>query len=96
MTEADLQRSIIEYARAVNCMVFRMNAGRGRQNQRLCPAGTPDLQVIDRYGQTWWVEVKGPSGKLRAEQETMIRELEARQQVVIVARELEDVTRRIQ
>lgn len=72
-------------------MVFRMNAGRGRQNQRLAPAGTPDLLVLDRYGRTIWLEVKGPDGRLREEQLAMHKELFLRDQEVVTVRSLDEV-----
>lgn len=89
--EAAVQRAIMQAAEISGCLVFRMNAGRGRYNQRLTPAGTPDLLLVTHDGRTLWVEVKSGDGKLREAQENMHTALAARRQEVIVARDEEDV-----
>ena len=73
------------------CLVFRMNAGKVAHNVRLSPAGTPDLLAITRHGIPYWIEVKGPGGKLRDSQVEMIDRLKERNQKVIVAHSATDV-----
>ena len=89
--EADIQRSIMQAAEAADALVFRMNAGRGRYNQRLTPAGTPDLIIVPHHRPLLWVEVKGKTGELRFAQIAMHQELEERGQFVLTARGAEDV-----
>jgi len=91
MTEAEIQKQIVEYLRAQNCTVVRINSGSAKHNLKLAPAGTPDLLVIDRYGRHTWIEVKGPKGKLREAQVEWINLHQARGVHVIVAYGLEDV-----
>jgi len=90
VTEADIQRDIIAACEAAGAIVMRMNAGNGRVNQRLLPAGTPDLYVIGRY-YSLWIEVKTPDGKLRPAQVEMIQTLLDRGHVVVVARGIDDI-----
>jgi Holliday junction resolvase len=94
MTEAEIQKQIIEYLETSGCLVFRMNAGRGRNNQRLAPAGTPDLLAVSRKGQVW-IEVKRPGEEPTTEQIAMHYLLMARNQKVIVATTIEEVQREI-
>ena len=89
MSEIDLQREIIHALRSRGALVFRMNAGRGRQNQRLAPAGTPDLLVVEQHSLRW-IEVKDEHGKLSDVQKEMHEVLERMGQEVIVARSVED------
>lgn len=89
-TESQIQREIILELRQRGAIVFRMNAGRGKQNQRLAPPGTPDLFVVEP-GHDYWIEVKGPTGRLSQEQKDMHEALERMGQEVIVARGVEDV-----
>ena len=91
-TETEIQKEIVEFLRAHNCLVFRMNSGRGKGWQQLCPAGTPDLLVIDRMGQVLWIEVKTLEGRLRPEQVEMHDRLIKRGHHVIVARGIDEVT----
>jgi len=90
VTEADVQRDIVTALKAVGAIVIRMNAGKGRLNQYLAPAGTPDLLVIGKH-RKYWVEVKSPSGKLRPEQEAMHGLLRSRGEEVVVARGIDDL-----
>lgn len=95
MTEAEIQKSIIDYAKTIGCIVIRMNSGSsGRSNIKLCPPGTPDLLLI-HYSGALWVEVKNAKGKLRDTQVDMINRLEKLGQRVIVARTLSDVEREL-
>lgn len=90
MTEADVQKQIMEFLMAHDFTVIRLNAGRGRYNQRLAGPGTPDLLVIDRYGLISFIEVKGPTGKLRDVQVDWIDRHRKRGVNVVVAHELAD------
>jgi len=90
VSEAGTQRAIVAAAEACGAVVIRMNAGRGRYNQKLAPPGTPDLLIIGKH-RTVWVEVKAPDGKLRQVQEEMIQLLRDRGHEVTVAREVTDL-----
>jgi len=46
MTEAEIQREIVEALRLAGFLVFRMNSGRVMKNLTLCPEGTPDLLAV--------------------------------------------------
>jgi hypothetical protein len=81
----------MQAAEVAGCLAFRLNAGRGRYNQRLVPAGTPDLLLVRPTGGCVWVEVKAVDGELREAQREMHIALEARGQTVVVARSVEDV-----
>lgn len=91
MTESDIQRQITFAAERAGCLVFRMNAGRGRYNQRLMPAGTPDLLLVAHDGRVMWVEVKAGDGQLREPQIEMHMALSARGHNVLVARSVAEV-----
>lgn len=90
MNEARIQRDIIAACEAAGAIVIRMNAGKGRNNIRLAPAGTPDLLVIGRH-RTVWLEVKAEDGRLRQVQHEMIKALRERGHVVAVARGVDDI-----
>lgn len=90
VTEIEIQREIMQALRMRGALVFRMNAGRGRQNQRLAPPGTPDLLVIEP-GHHYWVEVKTPKGELTLDQQRMHEQLEVYGEEVIVARSVDDL-----
>ena len=85
-----MQRDIIAVCEAAGAIVIRMNAGKGRNNQRLAPAGTPDLLVIGKH-HTVWIEVKAEDGKLRQVQSQMIEALRERGHTVAVARGVDDI-----
>ena len=89
--EADLQREIVAFFKARGALVFRHQAGYRLKNLQLSPNGTPDLQVIEK-GRRVWIEVKGPKGKLNADQVAMHERLRASGEEVVVARKIEDVT----
>lgn len=91
MTESTTQKQIISALKLSGFLIFRMNAGRTTHNVHLSPPGTPDLLTVSPRGETIWIEVKGPKGKLRPAQETMIADLEKRGHRVIVARNVADV-----
>jgi hypothetical protein len=91
MTEHEIQSDIIALLESHGALVIRMNAGRGRYNQRLAPAGTPDLLALLETGETIWIEVKTPTGKLRPEQVAMHERLCDMGHTVIIARGVDDV-----
>jgi len=89
--ELEIQRDIIDFLKVRGAKVYRMNSGKGRYNQKLPGApGTPDLFVVERK-RCYWVEVKGPEGKLNPEQEREHKELRALGQKVVVARSVDDL-----
>jgi Holliday junction resolvase len=90
LKEADIQRDIIAACEACGAIVLRMNAGKGRVNQRLLPAGTPDLYVIGKYHSVW-IEVKTTDGKLRPAQVEMIQTLRDRGHAVVIARGVDEI-----
>lgn len=92
MTETEIQKQIIETLHLNGCVVLRMNSGKGRNNQTLCPEGTPDLLCITRRGVYYWIEVKTETGKLRDSQKETIADLKSRGCHVIVARDINDVS----
>lgn len=96
MSEAQIQKQIVEYLQAHDAMVFRMNAGKVRARNgfvQQAPPGTPDLLVVDRWGQAIWIEVKAPGGKLNPAQVAMHEQLERRGSVVVVATCVEDLVK---
>lgn len=93
LTEADIQREIIMELRQRGAEVIRLNAGRGRHNQHLAPPGCPDLLVIEP-SRTWFCEVKTPTGRLSQDQKIYHERLERYGCEVVVARGVEDITRR--
>ena len=88
--ESDVQRDIIGACEAAGAIVYRMNAGSVRHNVRMSPKGTPDLLVVGRH-RSFWVEVKGPDGKVRPEQKEMHDKLRDRGWTVVVARGVFDL-----
>lgn len=95
MTEGEIQKQIIDYLKLQNAIVVRHNSGRARNNIKLSPVGFPDLQAILADGRIVFIEVKTPTGELRASQQIMIDILKKRGQTVIVARSLDDLRKEI-
>jgi hypothetical protein len=92
MTEIEIQRQIVEYLEATGHIVFRMNAGRGRYNQHLCPNGTPDLLTFRKSdGKPWWIEVKQPGQVPTAVQEEMHDRLRPLGHILCVANSVRDI-----
>lgn len=90
MNESTIQKQITDYLKLRGALVFRMNAGSIKRNVKLAPDGTPDILAILPW-KTIWIEVKAGKSKLRKSQELMIKELEMRGQIVIIARSIDDV-----
>ncbi len=89
--EGIIKKDIADFCELAGCVVFRMNAGKVRQNVAMSPKGTPDLLVITRTGWVVWIEVKKPGEKPTAVQLEMHEKLQARGQTVVVACGLEDL-----
>ena len=89
-TEIPIQKQIIDYLKLMGFIVFRLNAGKGRYNQYLCPNGTPDLMAIKKHHHVW-IEVKAGKNEPTPEQEEMHKKLRAAGQIVITVRSLDEV-----
>jgi len=90
-SEGTIQTRIINYLEALDYIVIRHNAGYVKNNVKLSPIYTPDLQVIMFDSQIVWIEVKKPGKNLSEGQRKMKLNLESRGQKVIVCRSIEDV-----
>lgn len=94
MNEHDIQTAIVQYLKALGCVVIRLNAGLafsktgGRIVQ--CPPGTPDLLAVTPLG-VFFFEVKAAKGKLSESQALMHTRLNELGQRVRVVRSVEDV-----
>lgn len=95
MTEAEIQREILDYLKRRRYTVLRTNAGGIKISStrfvHLAPKGTPDLLAIDLRGEHHWIEVKTPNGAIKEEQKEWIDEHRSRGCDVIVARSVDDV-----
>lgn len=93
MTEAAIQREIMQAARAMGHKAFRMNAGKVRVKggfMELAEDGTPDLLIIMSRGRSLWVEVKKPGEEPAVVQRLRHRELRNMGHAVTVARSVEE------
>jgi len=90
-SEGDIQTDIINYLESLNYIVIRHNAGHVKNNVKLSPPFTPDLQVIMFKSMILWIEVKRPGKDLSEGQRKMKLDLERRGQKVIVSRSVDDV-----
>lgn len=99
MTEATVQKQIVDYLKARGHTVVRINSGgiklRSSQYVHLAEPGTPDLLSIDRRGNHVWIEVKRQGGDLRKDQIEWIAEHRTRGCTVLVAQSLDDVTEHV-
>ncbi|MCW8932147.1 MAG: VRR-NUC domain-containing protein [Gammaproteobacteria bacterium] len=93
-SESEIQKDIIDYLKTTGSIVIRMNSGSLKYNVKLAPVGTPDLLAVLKT-MLIWIEVKTETGKLRPAQVEMIKELRLRNQIVIVARSVDDVIKAI-
>lgn len=94
MSEAEIQRDIIDYLKARKYTVVRVNSGKVKARNgfvQLADPGTPDLLAISRRGEHVWVEVKKDTGKLSHDQIEWIAEHRTRGCTVLVARSVEEV-----
>jgi hypothetical protein len=92
MTEADIQRDIIDAARSYGYKVYRLNAGSVRHNVKMAEDGTPDLLIAASGGVSIWAEVKRPDKDPTDIQLQRHRELEALGHRVVVLRSVDDLT----
>lgn len=84
VTEGDILRQIRDFLRTHGWKVVRFHQSLGSER------GIPDLCAI-RGGQTVWIEVKTPNGRLSAHQRAWLQDLEEHGGWWIVARSVEDV-----
>ncbi len=82
--ETGIRRAIVDFLRVHGWKVARL------VQSPLSEKGIPDLVAI-RCGQTVWIEVKTPKGRLSAHQEAWLQDLEEHGGWWIVARSVEDV-----
>jgi hypothetical protein len=68
MTEAQMLAGIKAAAKGLGFLVFHNTYAIGSDR------GFPDLVIVG-YGRSWFLELKGPKGRIRPEQTTWIREL---------------------
>ena len=90
-SEGNIQTDIINHLESLNYIVIRHNAGHVKNNVKLSPPFTPDLQVIMFKSMILWIEVKRPGKDLSEGQRKMKLDLERRGQKVIVSRSVDDV-----
>ena len=84
VTETEIRNDIRNFLRLHGWKVVRI------VQSVLSEKGIPDLIAV-RGGQTVWIEVKRPTGKLSKEQEEFLEDLEDHGGWWIVARSVEDV-----
>lgn len=82
MSEAKIQKDIMRYLQLRGFKVYKI-ADRFR-------AGIPDIYAA-RDGQSYWLEVKAPSGKTTRLQEMELRQLNDAGIPALVVRSVEDV-----
>ncbi len=82
--ETAIRRAITEFLRLHGWKVARI------VQSALSERGIPDLVAI-RCGETCWIEVKTPKGRLSVHQETWLQDLEDHGGWWMVARSVEDV-----
>lgn len=82
--ETGIRRAIVEFLRLHGWKVARI------VQSALSEKGIPDLVAI-RCGQTCWIEVKTPAGRLSEHQERWLQDLEDHGGWWMVARSVEDV-----
>ncbi len=84
VSEGDILKAIREFLWGHGWKVTRMHQSFGSEK------GIPDLYAI-RGGQSVWIEVKTPTGRLSKYQERWLQDLEDHGGHYIVARSVEDV-----
>lgn len=93
VAEIPIQKQMIDYLELQGYLVFRMNAGKGRYNIKLSPAGTPDLLCIMDNSMSVWIEVKQPGQEPTQVQNDMHYKLTVAGQNVIVVHSLDELKR---
>ena len=95
-SEIPIQKQVIDYLKSLDYIVIRHNAGHARNNIKLSPDGTPDLQVIMFDGLSIWIEVKKPGKVSTPIQVERQEELRSRGQWVIEVHSLDGVKMALQ
>ena len=95
ISEIPIQKQIIDYLKSLDYIVIRHNAGHARNNIKLSPDGTPDLQVIMFHGLSIWIEVKKPGKTSTPIQVERQEELRSHGQWVIEVHSLEELKREL-
>jgi len=85
-TETGILRQVRDFLRLHGWMVVRIHQSLGSEK------GIPDLVAV-REGQTVWIEVKAPKGRLSEYQERWLQDLENHDGSWLVVRGIEDVER---
>ncbi len=92
MSEADIQRAILDALAAIGAFAFRTNSSRGALKVRggyvtLCPPGTPDIYVlVPPNGLSLWLECKTMKGEERESQLAWRMKAQAKGAVVEIVR----------
>lgn len=98
--EAKMQKSIVDYVRAVapQCLIVaipngaqRTASGRPANAVPGLTPGVPDLAVIAPQGKIFWLEVKAEKGRVSDAQLAFHLQLQARSHDVAVVRSIEEV-----
>lgn len=99
MSEAAIQRQILDWLKAKGIFHWRQNTGVGRGFTRYGINGCSDilgiLKMDPKYapiGRFFAIEVKAPKGKPSKDQEKFLADVKRAGGIAIVARSLEDVT----
>lgn len=98
-SENQIQANIVDYLRATlkDCIVFAIpNASRRTRGGKasngvpgLLP-GIPDLQILARWGDSYFIEVKTAKGPLRESQEVILSKFEDLSVPYAVCRSIDD------
>lgn len=97
MTERQIQRQIVNGLRKAGYAVFAIPNGGSRDTREAralkqdgVMSGVPDLWVLARDGNDWWLEVKRPGGRLSDSQRYVHKLLSERGQQVAVVHSLDE------
>ena len=94
MSEADIQRGIIEALAAIGAFALRVQAGKVQVRRgwmQLAPQGTPDIYVlVPPHGLSLWLEVKTAKGEERECQLAWATKARARGATVVTVRSPQD------
>ncbi len=77
-------------------LCFRCNVGKVRMTDggwfdTGLPEGFPDLLILNNNGETYYVEVKTPTGKQRPDQINFMNEIRRRGHKYLIARSVNDI-----
>ena len=94
MSEADIQRGIIEALGAIGAFALRVQAGKVQVRRgwmQLAPQGTPDIYVlVPPHGLSVWLEIKSAKGEERESQIAWATQARKRGAVVETVRTVEE------